>query len=61
MPKVVGRDEKLVPRASCFGCGSIVEYAQNEVKQGKFNMDYLGDYDLMDYIDCPKCNYKIQV
>jgi len=55
MAKVIEQGYK---RFTCNKCNSIIEYAQNEVKTGKFNLDYLGDYDLWEYILCPSCSNK---
>ena len=55
MVKIV---EQGYQRLTCHKCKSILEYTQSEVKEGKFNIDYLGDYDIEKYIDCPSCNNK---
>lgn len=55
MVKVVGRDETYVPRITCKGCGSILEYNASEIQTFKINWDYLGDYDTVRGIKCPTC------
>lgn len=45
-------------RLTCNACKSLIEYTRSEVKRGEFNMDYLGDSDTEDYIDCPSCQHK---
>lgn len=55
MPKIIEQGYK---RLTCYKCESLLEYVQSEVKTGKFNMDYLGDYDLWEYIDCPSCGNR---
>lgn len=32
MAKVIGFDEKVMKKFTCWGCGAIVEYAPNEDK-----------------------------
>ena len=56
MAKIITQGYK---RLTCNYCNSVIEYEQSEVKSGKFNMDYLGDYDIKEYIKCPSCNHKI--
>lgn len=55
MPRIV---EQGYLRLTCKKCKSVIEYMASEIKEGKFNYDYLGDYDLEDYIDCPSCQNK---
>ncbi len=50
--------EQGYQRLTCGKCKSVLEYTQSDVKVGKFNMDYLGDYDIEEYIKCPSCNNK---
>lgn len=45
-------------RLTCSKCVSVLEYTQSDVKSGEFNRDYLGDYDIYKYIDCPSCGNK---
>lgn len=45
-------------RLTCRKCNTLFEYTQNEVKEGKFNIDYLGDFDTEKYISCPSCSNK---
>lgn len=59
MVKVVGKDEKAIKRITCKNCASILEYTQSETKRGKFNVDWTGDGDDKDYIDCPTCNDRV--
>lgn len=61
MVKIIGRDEAKVHKVSCPNCASILEYTQSEVYSAKKNFDYLGDYDRVDCITCPNCNYEVQV
>lgn len=55
MVKIVEQGYK---RLKCYKCKSELEYLQSEVKKGKFNMDYLGDYNIKEYIKCPSCGTK---
>lgn len=50
--------EQGYERLTCRKCKTLFEYTQGEVRTGKFNMDYLGDYDIEKYIKCPSCNNK---
>lgn len=58
MAKIIEQGYK---RITCRNCNSLLEYMQNEVKAGKFNMDYLGDYDTYNYIKCPSCNNRCPI
>ena len=52
MVKIIEQGYK---RLICKYCESVLEYKQSEVSVGKFNVDYLGDYDNLKYIICPSC------
>jgi uncharacterized protein YlaI len=56
MVKIIEQGYK---RITCGKCNSLIEYTQSEVKSGKFNMDYLGDYDVKEYIMCPSCENRV--
>ena len=45
-------------RLTCRKCKTLFEYIQNEVREGTFNHDYLGDFDTEDYVSCPSCSDK---
>ena len=45
-------------RLTCKRCSTLFEYQYNEVREGTFNHDYLGDYDVLKYVACPSCNNK---
>jgi len=47
--------EQVYHRLVCVKCKSLLEYTNSEVKMGEFNHDYLGDYDIENYILCPSC------
>ncbi len=49
-------------KCTCRKCKSVLEYVKDDVlKNVKVNMDYLGDYDLIDAIKCPVCGYLVRI
>lgn len=61
MPKLIGTDESVAKRVTHRACGAILEYFENETRKAKVNHDYLGDYDIVKVITCPKCGEDVQV
>lgn len=61
MVQVIGKDESKVYKVSCPNCASILQYTKSEVHSVKKNYDYLGDYDLVNCVTCPQCNYDVSV
>ena len=54
--------EEHKPKCTCEKCKSVLEYDKDDVlKDVKINMDYLGDYDLIDALECPVCGWFIRV
>ena len=50
MPKVVGKDEKYIFKATCTECASILEFTGSELHRGvRLNW----------YLKCPVCAYRI--
>jgi transcription initiation factor IIE alpha subunit len=52
MAKVIGFDEKVYKRFTCYHCGAIVQYAPNE---DKFT-DKTDEGTKIKGLDCPNCN-----
>lgn len=50
--------EQGYQRLTCRKCNTLFEYTQNEVCEGTFNHDYLGDFDTENYIKCPSCGNR---
>lgn len=55
MAQVVGKDVGAVKRCTCSKCASIIEYTPSELVERKHSHDYLGDYEVDDFLKCPKC------
>ena len=45
----------IAKQVACTNCGALLEYVPKDIKRGAFNRDYLGDADILSYIDCPNC------
>lgn len=58
MAKVVGFDESVKRRATCYECAAIVEYTKGEI-QTHNGIDYSGGSDGMEYVKCPNCSEPI--
>lgn len=59
MPKVVGIDSSVFKRVTCRGCGSVIEYAPNEVRNLHNGTDYSGGSDGSDGFNCPNCGKEV--
>ena len=59
MAKVIGYDNSVYLRETCYNCGAIVEYAPNEVEE-KHETDYTGCTDTVNCIRCPSCGNLIR-
>lgn len=55
MPKVIGRDETAVIRATHKECGMIIEYVPNDVVELWSGTDYGGGSDGAKGFKCPHC------
>lgn len=52
-------DESVIKNAICKHCGVKVEYLPIDEKEQK--MYFMGEYEgYYKYIDCPKCNNRIE-
>ena len=60
MIRIVGDDPQAVKRCTCRNCAAIVEYTPNETKT-EVHRDYGGGSDTFTFIQCPRCNNKINV
>jgi uncharacterized protein with PIN domain len=58
---VVGKDKKAVYEITCHNCASILEYTMSETIERKCNQDYLGDFDIRRFINCPACGQAVMV
>lgn len=58
MAVVIGKDRSLIRQCSCRKCASIIEYELREVNT-KFEVDYLGDKEVVYYIICPGCGADV--
>jgi len=61
MATVVGHDPSAVKRCTCGNCAAVIEYVPNDVKERKYAYDYLGDYEVGDFVKCPKCRKWVHV
>ena len=46
--------------AKCGECKSLLTYTQQDVKRYEINHDYLGDFDVVNGIQCPVCENVIK-
>lgn len=56
MIEVIGKDQSKYKQLTCYKCASILKYTMADTEKRKFDMDYLGDYNICDSIKCPVCN-----
>ena len=61
MITVIGKSAKHVKKKVCPNCSNKLEYTMADTRQSKTNCDYLGGYDIVDVLDCPVCNFEIQI
>ena len=61
MAEVIGQNLRIGKKISCQGCGAVVRYYHNDIKQIKVNWDFLGDYDIANAIECPQCHENIRL
>lgn len=61
MVKVISKEPhpSVIKQIICKNCGSTLEYTPSDVKQRSVS-DYLGDIDIVKYINCPECNHEVQ-
>ena len=45
----------IVKEAICSNCGCLFGYVPQDIVKYKCNYDYLGDYDIVDAVNCPQC------
>lgn len=62
MVTVVSRTphQSVVKETVCRNCGSTLQYVPRDIKQRTVS-DYLGDRDIVKYIECPECNEQVTV
>lgn len=61
MPVVVGRDESVYKKLTCRNCGSINQYAPNEVRTLREGRDYSGGSDGTEGFNCAGCGREVIV
>lgn len=61
MPVVVGRDESVYKKLTCRHCGSINQYAPNEVRTLWSGKDYSGGLDGAEGFNCANCGKEVIV
>ena len=61
MPVVVGRDESVYKKLTCRNCGSINQYAPNEVRTLREGRDYSGGSDGAEGFNCAGCGKEVIV
>ncbi len=61
MAEVIGHNPEVGKKISCKGCGAVIRYYRNDIKEIKVNWDYLGDYDVVDAITCPQCKKHVRL
>ena len=61
MPVVVGRDESVYKKLTCRHCGSINQYAPNEVRTLREGRDYSGGSDGAEGFNCAGCGKEVIV
>lgn len=57
---IVGHDDSIKRRISCYHCGAILEYLPVDINQTS-TRDYDGGSDTTYFIECPNCRTKIYV
>jgi len=50
----------VVREAICRNCGCMLQYVPRDIKE-RVVSDYLGDRDIIRYIECPECNDQVTV
>jgi uncharacterized protein with PIN domain len=62
MVTVVSRTphQSVVKETICKNCGSTLQYVPRDIKERTVS-DYLGDRDIIKYIECPECNDHVTV
>lgn len=61
MPVVVGQDESVYKKLTCYNCGSINQYAPNEVRTLREGRDYSGGSDGAKGFWCAGCGAEVIV
>ena len=61
MPVVVGQDESVYKKLTCRNCGSINQYAPNEVRTLWSGNDYSGGSDVVEGFNCANCGEEVIV
>ena len=61
MPVVVGRDESVYKKLTCRHCGSINQYAPNEVRTLWSGKDYSGGSAVTEGFNCVNCGEEVIV
>ena len=60
MVQIVGKDQRLVKRATCRNCASILEYTPNEARK-RWYTDISQCREEIREITCPGCGQDLQV
>jgi uncharacterized protein with PIN domain len=50
----------VIKETICRNCGCTLQYVPRDIKQRTVS-DYLGDRDIIKYIECPECNDQVTV
>ena len=61
MPVVVGRDESVYKKLTCRHCGSINQYAPNDVRTLREGRDYSGEPAGAEGFNCAGCGKEVIV
>lgn len=61
MAEVIGQNPEVGKKVSCHGCGALIRYYRNDIKEIKVNWDFLGDYDIVNAIQCPQCKKDVRL
>lgn len=57
MAEIIGYDKTKLKTVTCGGCGAIVQYRKNEVRE-RHGRDYTGGPDGEEWVVCPGCGGK---
>ena len=60
MAEIIGRSPEAGKETSCTGCGALIRYYKNDIKEIN-GTDYTGGADGKEYVPCPSCGYEITI
>ena len=60
MLKIVGVDESVYKRITCYNCASIVQYTESDISVKVCGKDYSGGSDGHEGFNCPSCGSLIK-